>query len=343
MDYRRLHLLEKLQVLLTTTALLAVVYFGFGRWFSPSDPLGPITLLPNGELGKLLGIVVALLVLAAVAGATTTRSRPEGAVMVALFGLGGVAFLSPSMQTLLWSYTAPIHSLYLQMMAEVLIFAVGIMLAEGVSGLVRSFVAKIRPKWLWTDTLVELSDQQLKKLKELQVDPKWDKNTLNEDSLSVSSGVRNTLLWNLLSLPLRGKSRTAAQKQVFRARLYRGLECLLSGVLTGIVLLVLFLQSTERGQIIFALFGSFVLAALFAHHLFPVRTFFVAWMIPMLTALLFYALAAISGTGDRPQYQVLPIDWLTGGAGGGILGFWLSGRWRETRIFETLAEAVPDA
>ncbi len=342
MDYIRLHLLEKLQVLLTTAGLLAVVYFGLGRWFRPADPLGPIALLPSGELGKLLGIVVVLLVLAAVAAAATTRSRPEGALMAALFGLGGVAMLSPPMQTLFWSYPASMQSLYLQMMAEVLIFAVGIMLAEGLGGLVRSFMAKICPRWLWTNTLSELSDQQRKTLKKSRINPMWDKNILNGDSLSVSSGVRNTLLWNLLSLPLHGKNRTAAQKQVFRGQLHRGFGCLFSGVLAGIVLLVLLLQSPERGQILFALFGSFVLAALFAHHLFPVRTFFVAWMIPMLTAVLFYALAAISGTGNRPQYQVLPIDWLTGGAGGAILGFWLSGRWREIRVFEALAQAPPE-
>ena len=337
MDYRQHHLLEKLQVLLTTGVLLAVVYFGIGRWFRPANPLGPIALLPGDELGKLLGIVVVLLVLAAVAATATTRSRPEGALMVALFGLGGVAILSPPMQTLFWSYAASTRSLYMQMIAEILIFAVGIMLAEGLGGLIRSFVAKICPRWLWTDRLSELSEEQRKTLKKLQIDLKWDKNILNGDSLAVSSGVRNTLLWNLFSLPSRVKNRTAAQKQIFRTQLQRGLGCLFSGVLAGIVLLVLLLQSTERGQVLFALFGSFVLAALLANHLFPVRTFFVAWMIPMLTALLFYTLAAISGTGDRPQYQVLPIDWLTGGAGGGILGFWLSGRLREIRIFEGLA------
>ncbi|MCK5557090.1 MAG: hypothetical protein KAJ01_01845 [Candidatus Hydrogenedentes bacterium] len=336
MEYKQLHLLEKTQVLLTTGVLLGVVYFGIGWWFRPADPLGPIALLPSGGIGKLLGIVVVLLVLAAAAAVTTTRSRPEGAVMVALFGLGGVAMLSGPMQTLLWSYTAPIRSLYLQMIGEVLILAIGIMLGEGLAGLVRSSIARIRPTWLWTNRLGGLSDQQRKALKESEVDPKLEKIILSGDFLSVSSGMRNTLLWNLLTLPSHAGNINPAQKKAFWAQLRRGLGCLFSGVLGGIILLVLLMQSTERGQILFALFVGFILAAMFAHHLFPVRTFFVAWMMPILTAVLFYALAVISGTGNRPQYQALPIDWLTAGAGGAILGFWISGRRRETNIFETL-------
>ena len=73
------------------------------------------------------------------------------------------------------------------------------------------------------------------------------------------------------------------------------------------------------------------------------------WAMPVPAGVLFYLLASLSsGPGkeqawiDVPKYakyaQALPIDWITFGSGGAILGFWISERIHEMRHFEKQAE-----
>jgi hypothetical protein len=99
------------------------------------------------------------------------------------------------------------------------------------------------------------------------------------------------------------------------------------------------MASDDRGQVLFAVLASFVIAGMLGHHLFPTRLAVATWAMPIATALLFYGLAMASvsqASVPRPQFQVLPLDWLTAGCGGALLGTWLSERMRETRIFETV-------
>jgi hypothetical protein len=83
-----------------------------------------------------------------------------------------------------------------------------------------------------------------------------------------------------------------------------------------------------------------------ARYVYPTRLTIAVWMMPILTGIVFYILATISvsaGTPPRPQVQVLPIDWLTLGCGGALMGSWLSDRMRETRVLETLDAARNEA
>jgi hypothetical protein len=107
-------------------------------------------------------------------------------------------------------------------------------------------------------------------------------------------------------------------------------------------LVIILLRTSDRGQIIFALLVSNFLAMLLAHQFFPSPYSIIAWMAPMLIGVLFYCLAAMSSihygvnawTQVSPYAGALPIDWMTAGAGGGVLGHWISQRIHELRHFE---------
>ena len=91
MDRKKFLLWEKAQVLLTAGVLMAVVYYLLWRYFLGADPLGPLALLPGDNFARMLLAGGVLCVLSAVAGVTTTRSRPEGAILAALLATGGLA------------------------------------------------------------------------------------------------------------------------------------------------------------------------------------------------------------------------------------------------------------
>jgi hypothetical protein len=335
MNYKRFHVFEKFQVVFAAGVLLSAVYFLVGRAFRPADPLGPLALLPMEGIGKCLSAIVLLLVLAALASACTTHSRPEGSVMAALIALGGLSLLSHSLRTLLWSYPGRIQGLYLQLVAEVLLLTVGVLLAEAVALFVRAQIERIRASWVWVSPLDHLSEAQRKALAQRKSELRWDAHLLESPTVMPAS-MRTTLLYNLLVLagPARRQAEPA-QRKALSEQWRRGGACLATGTLIGVILVTLLLRSTERGQILFALFTAFTLSALIAQHLFPTRFLFANWLMPVIASLVFYGLAAISGNGARPPFEALPIDWISAGCSGALLGCWITGRMRESRIFET--------
>ncbi len=113
------------------------------------------------------------------------------------------------------------------------------------------------------------------------------------------------------------------------------------GVLLSIVLLLLIVQSAQRGQILFGLLASFFVGFLVAHQLIPANHVMLAPAGAAAVAVVVYILGATSVTGDSPQSwmsvplyaRALPIDWMTFGAGGGVLGYWVSERIHEARHY----------
>jgi hypothetical protein len=126
------------------------------------------------------------------------------------------------------------------------------------------------------------------------------------------------------------------------ASLSRGAACLAVGLGVALVMLWLLLRSPERGQILFALLVSFVLAALIAHQLLPSRHSMLMWTLPFVVAMFLYAMGAALDLGESPRAwaivplraRALPIDWMTAGCGGAFLGYWLSARIHEMRFIE---------
>ncbi|KPK85742.1 MAG: hypothetical protein AMJ81_02935 [Phycisphaerae bacterium SM23_33] len=115
--------------------------------------------------------------------------------------------------------------------------------------------------------------------------------------------------------------------------------CLVTELAAALILLALTFRSPERGQIAFALVASFLLAALAAHQMFPVRSAAPFWLGPLLMGAAVLALGtlgasdpgpawyhAIRGATGMPLRAASPLHWLGLGCGGAVAGFWLSRR-----------------
>jgi hypothetical protein len=115
------------------------------------------------------------------------------------------------------------------------------------------------------------------------------------------------------------------------------------GLLTSVVLLLVIMQSSQRGQVLFSLLVSFTLAVLIAQKLMPSPYSEVFFAMPIIVGMFFYALASVASVGESvqdwinvPHYaRVLPIDWLTAGCGGAAIGYWICQRVNESAYFES--------
>ena len=104
----------------------------------------------------------------------------------------------------------------------------------------------------------------------------------------------------------------------------------------------LLMRSPDRGQIIFALLASFTVGSLLAHWAFPSRCAGLAWVVPIVVGIgycVFGAVRAVEGEWMEvaSQAQALPIDWITAGGGGAVLGYWISERVQEAGLIEEAA------
>ena len=119
--------------------------------------------------------------------------------------------------------------------------------------------------------------------------------------------------------------------------------CLVMQMAIAMICLVHLFRSTDRGQIAFALAGSFLLGSLIAHQVFPIRATAVLWVGPLIMGMAVYGLGAAAAAGGAnwravlmvgqgvPMRAALPVDWLALGAGGAVGGFWISRRIHEAR------------
>jgi len=340
MDRQRRHWLEKFQVQLAAAAGLAAVYLLLAPLLSGRDSDDPIAFLATGGYGRLAGFAVVVWALAAAAGVITITGRPEGALAATLIGAGGMSLRSGQMRRLLWDYMDSAATLERQMIVEVLILTGVLIVAALIVGLVRSAVRRARPGWLWACPLAELSRAERRKLRLLPaVGPEASSGVL------AAGPLRPVLMLPRLAGASAGSKRRAGREMLARLASFAGLAALIA-----VLLLVALMQSAQRGQIIFALMASFFVAVLVGYQLFPTPLASLSWLLPMIVAVGCYALAAAAGMGKPPQgwiqlgtyARALPIDWLSAGAGGAMLGYWVSARAIERKYFEKVTESKED-
>jgi len=336
--HRKTHGLEKIQVQLTTMLALGGVYFGLWAAVRSWDPQGPIVFFPTGGYTQLLIFAVVVWLLAVVCALLTVSARPAGTVLVLLFAAAGFSLKSPPIRSLLWLRDTAVRGLYGELMLEVAALAAVLLVAVLLARWVRKLVAAIRPTWAWRDPLANLTDEQRRTVQK----------AFAEEQKKASAGGEAMRLF-LMGLPAAvlytfgpaGSGRSA--RKLSRAETWsRTAVCLATAGAIALVLLLLFMRSADRGQILAALAASLGIGMLLAHQLFPAPVGLLACILPFAMALVLYALAGLSAvaTGplawtEVPHYaRALPIDWLTAGGGGALLGYWISARIHEIRILE---------
>ncbi len=158
--------------------------------------------------------------------------------------------------------------------------------------------------------------------------------------------------WTWKSLPLEPAEDTASpcaktSPAKGRSDLPRSFGATGLTVALGMVVMLVLLQSADRGQALFSVLAGSLLGSMAANRFsHPERSLFI-WLAPMVMGILFYMLGLASSTGasggnwtNAPLYaQVLPIDWLTAGCGGAALGCWFSQRSAEASRIDWSATA----
>lgn len=341
MSHRTLHLLEKLQVELAALLALVAVYALIAPGLMPADPEQPITFVPGGRFGSLLRLAGLLWLVAAGCSLLTMSTRPEGTIVAALLGAAGVSMYSPPLRGLLWTRVDGVAGVFLQMQAEVLLMFVVLLGMAFVVAATRAALAVLLPRLRWRSPVAHLpgadphgkvwrvpSKEELAKSEGAQV------LGMLVGPLAVFEGILRSL-----GLALRGKGRGRATR---RQLIVVTASFLVVGLFIAIACMFLLLRSPDRGQILFAQVAGFFVAVLVAHQFFATPLSLAAWIMPVVAALLLYGLAAAATAGGGPdtwaqipQYaRALPIDWMTAGCGGAVLGYWTSERIHEAKHIE---------
>lgn len=328
--HHRIHLLEKLQVELVGLLALVAVYYWLWPVIRWPDHSTAVAFIPTGSMSAAARLAGVVCLLAAVCAVATVSSRPLGAMLAAQVGICGVSCHSAGLRTLFWlDQDASAAGLFGLLMAEIVMLTGVFFLAGVVIALVRKCIEAAAPKWVWKDPLAELSERQRSRM---VPDPP-------------ESGLATALpspLRELLVHFWRKGTRHAGRRRWDRSMFLRCVACVLAGSIMAVVPLLLVMRSTERGQVLFALVASFLVAGLVAHQRFPVPYTIVGVLMASVTAVVFYTMAAMSAIGSGPRAwmllptyaNALPIDWLTAGGGGGVIGFWISERIHELRYVE---------
>lgn len=293
MTQRKFHWIEKLQVQLASAAALLIVYFWLYPLVRPWDPNAALSFLPYGGWAQFAMLVGIVWGLAAAAALLTTKSRPQGAMVATLIGAAGLSMRSPQMRTLLWLQGNDFTALFSKLIGETLLLAAVLAGAAAIIVAIRRAVGAAKPGLMWTDPLADAPKPELPRDQAIM-------------------------------------------------RRFAGFALMLA---ISIILILVLLRTSDSGQVIFALLTANFLAVLAAQQSFPTRSSVSAWAGPMLIGILFYLLATF-GAMAFPQGQQagpnlwanvmlyacpLPIDWMTAGAGGGVLGYWISQRIREIK------------
>ena len=326
MDHRRSQWLEKVHVQVVTVGALLAVYLLLAPHLRGWDPqASPVAFLAEGAWARLAVFAAAVWLLAALMAVMTVGVRPEGALLATLIGAGGVSLGSPRIQALLWRRTGHWGGMYLQLAAEMLVLLVVLVGVVAIIATVRRLIGRVRPGWLWRDPLAGARDHGAADVKG-----------------PAPAGAPAGLL-----AALAGLHRSAGEQPAcLRAALGRAAVCGALGTALSAAAVLVLLRSPLRGQVLFAVFAGTTLAYFVAHQAFPSKLRIAAWGGPILLAVAFYALAAwaSAGLGPEPGPQTwtrlplygrpLPVDWLTAGCGGALLGTWFSARLHEMRHHE---------
>lgn len=309
MNQRQHHWLEKSQVQVLSLLILGAFYFGLWRLFAPPDPRAPLIFLPLGQLGALAGLAGIVWGISLLAGAVMVRSRPEGALVAMLVGLGGLSLRSPQFRGLLWYRQEQAPSLFGAMLLETLLLVAILAGAVVAMSLGRRLAERIAPGWLWT--------------------PPADS---PEGVASPRRGLLGSLCWGLDTPGARTPWASAIASFVV-------------SVAASVVFMMIFVRSPDRGQVLFGLVAGFALGTLTAHQLAPARLSTLYLLGPAIVGSAVYVLAMATPLADAPNAwtqvrvisRVLPIDWLSAGCGGAALGYWMSSRIHESRRLERQA------
>ena len=338
MEHKHHHWLEKLQVQFAGGTALALTFFIVGPMRGWWDPQWPTTFISTGSFGGLLQFMLLVWLLAAACAALTISARPEGALFATLVGAMGISMHSARIRALFWSHEASLTSVFVQLILELVVLFVIAVGAVHIIYRVRALMTRLLPNWMWkgritAETVVADPADALaarKKLKEFA------------DGFSLVGGLLGRIL-GPEGMPIVSPGQEAKSR---KAIMVCTISCLAATVLYSSIMLMLLMRSTHRGQIVFALFASFLLATLIAHQQFATRFSVVSWGSALLTGVIFYMLA-IASSGEvganiwikvQPFARALPIDWMTAGGAGGVLGYWISERIHELRHIETHAE-----
>ncbi|MFP4053558.1 MAG: hypothetical protein ACLFV7_06825 [Phycisphaerae bacterium] len=323
MGHWRIQRKELTQVQVVTAAALAGTYFLLWPLLRPADPQGPLAFLAGGNAPGIALVLVVMALLAAAAAAVTTHSRPVGAMVTALLGTGGLSLHSPSLHALLWDRDGRFGGMFTGFIIELLLLAIGVLVVDVVVSVVRSALAKVNPAWVWKDPL--------------QAAPPAENQRGERGWLGSSDGA-------ILALVRELTHRSSDRRDTRRRRLQSAGLCAVLTVAVSVALLMLLMQSDARGQVLFALLGSFTLGAAIAHQAYPTRLVGAILPLPVLVGIAFYLLGMFASGGPHgahnawlrvPNYAyALPLDWITAGVGGAGLGFWISSRIHELRHME---------
>jgi len=337
MKHERHHWLEKLQVQFAGFAALAVVFFCVGPIHGWWDPQWPATYIPTGSFLALLQLALLVWAMAAVCAIVTITARPEGTLFATLVGAMGVSMHSTQIRVLVWSNEGSLAGLFLQLIVELLVLFVIVVGAIHIIWRIRALMSRAFPKLMWTGRITA----------ETVIDDPQDAVAAARRHSEMLGGLHKMgflggLLGGILGpegMPIMSSKQEGKNR---KAILVCTASCLTATILYSSILLMLLMQSAERGQIIFALFASFLLATIIAHQQFATRFSVAAWSAPLITGIVFYMLA-IAASGDveanvwtRVQLfaRALPIDWMTAGGAGAVLGYWISERVHELRHLE---------
>ncbi len=342
MTHRQVHFVEKLGFQITAIAAVAAVYWFVWPFLIPNDPEWPICFIGRGaygHLGMLIGFACAI---GLACGAMTATARPQTAAMALVIGLGGLSLRSPRIRSLLWATQDSMPAMYWQLALELLVLLAVVVIASLAAGVGRRIVASLAGGLIWRDPLVELD-------KDSQAAPGDKSGKPAKSGNAESSSQQTSKALSLLGWPfgIAAGAEDAMPSPGRDATVRRAMGILISITASAIVVFLL-LRSPERGQILFALFAGCFLGVFASQRVVPTRANIAAWVTPVALGVLLYVLAAVSSVGEGPRSwmaveryaQILPIDWITAGLGGGMLGHWEDLRMREARrIDEWLEES----
>lgn len=300
MSPRQFHWLEKFTVQTAMVASLAAGYFLIYPLVRASDGQMAVAFLAVGGAGRAASFVIGLLLLSAASGLLTVTSRPCGAILVAAIGAGAVALRSPEFTTLLWLRQDSLPGLFGLLIAETLLLGALLFVVVTVTRQARALAGRVLPSLIWHPSRSPKPPQ----------------------ARQAPAGFAALGPWA-------------------RSLLSAGLA-----LLVGLAAILVLLQSPHRGQVLFALLVSFGAAAWLASRLLPAPRVEAYLFAPFAAAILFYTLASVASYGPQPEAwtnvplyaRVLPLDWLTAGCGGAMLGCWIAQRMDEAKLLDQTEE-----
>lgn len=344
MNPQNFHWLEKVQAQLVSIAGIALMYFLLWPVLRNPMPTFPTAFVAGGGLSRLAILAAILWGVSAVAALLTVRSRPETALLVTAFSVGGLSLRSPRIEPLLWPGAAAesVGALFWLLATEVVLLAVVLAGAAAIVYLIRRGVRAIKPGWLWRSPLAEPIEQLHVPAGMEAVPATWGTRLVQEilpagkDTAGEGASRKGRK-----SKRAKADNDTPVEWALLdrRKRVVLGSLCLVTTLLVSVPLMMMFLQSPLRGQVLFALLMAFFLGTLVAHQVFPTSCSFTVWPAAVVAAVVCYALGSFMAISDVPDAWLrvqnyarpLPIDWLSAGIGGSLLGFWVSERLHEIR------------